>query len=179
MINFSEHWEQALRTTKVHRQRVRSLETFSATKVPYILLSESVMGSEDTVARTGEINVEKPAIILPSASPHFEGFDSGDKASFNLDMIANLLLVRGVVFPSLKYAHKTGALEVFEGDLSKAREHYMRILERKEDVATSLLEGPSESWQYSLLILIAREVAKSAEGDVRKIFEKFRKQKWF
>lgn len=178
-MNFAESWEHALKKTRIHKERVRPLETFAATKLSYLLLSESVLGSQDTVARSGEINVEKPAILLPSASPQFEGFDLDDKSFFDPAMITNLLLVRGVVFPSLRYAHKSGKLEIFEGDLPKARAHYMQDLERKEDVATSLLEGPSELWQFSLLILVAQQVAKSAEGDVRNIFEKYRKQKWF
>ena len=178
-MNFSENWNRALKTTEIIRPRVQSLETFAITSLPYMMLSESSVNLGDTVTRSGEIRIEKPALILPHHSPQFEGFEFGNQADFNTDIWTSLLLVRGVVFPSIKCANKREKIDVFEGSLSKAKSHFLNQLQRKEDVVTTLLLGQADLWQFSLLIFLAGQVARSAEGDVQKIFERYRKTKWF
>ena len=74
-MNIQDGWEKALKYTKIIRPRPKDLLTFEATEVPYIFLSESLVNLGDTVVRKGQIMVEKPAIILPSNMPQFEGFD--------------------------------------------------------------------------------------------------------
>ncbi|MEK6732717.1 MAG: hypothetical protein AABY55_03740, partial [Candidatus Omnitrophota bacterium] len=74
-MNIQDGWEKALKHTKIIRPRPKALLTFETTEVPYVLLSESSVNLGDTVVRKGQILVEKPAIILPSNLPHFEGFD--------------------------------------------------------------------------------------------------------
>ena len=179
-MNLSDYWEKALANTVVVRPRVKPLETFDSTKMPYLLLSESSINMGDTVTRRGELHVEKPSLILPSHSPQFEGFDFDQVTGLHQDLITNFLLVRGVSFPSFKYDNKTGSLDVFEGHLSKAVQHFSDRLARDEDVTTTLLLGPEDCWQFSLLVLIASQVARCAEGDFRKIFNRvWPKKKWF
>src|SRR3989344_5164746 len=130
-MNITELWEKALRRTTIVRPRVQGLETFHATVLPYIFLSESVVNSGDTVVRTGEVRLEKPSLVLPSHSPFFEGFEFDEAADAGL--VTNFLLVRGVSFPSLKYENKTGKLEVKDGPLSKQLRLHGDELGRKED----------------------------------------------
>ena len=112
-MNIQDGWEKALKNTKIIRQRPKDLLTFEATEVPYIFLSESFVNLGDTVVRKGQIMVEKPAIILPSNSPQFEGFDFEKEFHSEQDMVLNFLLVRGVTFPSLKYNNKTYSLDIY------------------------------------------------------------------
>ena len=74
-MNIQELWEKALKQTRVIRPRVQALETFKATRLPYVALSASLINPGDTVVRKGDILVEKPAIILPFNLPQFEGFE--------------------------------------------------------------------------------------------------------
>ena len=170
-MNIQDGWGKALKYTKIIRPRPKALLTFEATEVPYIFLSESLVNLGDTVVRKGRVIVEKPAIILPSNLPQFEGFDFEKEFHSNQDTILNFLLVRGVTFPSLKYNNTTYSLDVYEGHLEKAIEHYSDRLERGEDVASGLVTGPEDSWQFSILIFIATQIMRSADGDIKKLLD--------
>ena len=173
-MNIQDGWEKALKNTKIIRPRSKDLLTFEATEVPYILLSESSVNLGDTVVRKGRMMVEKPAIILPNNSPQFEGFDFEKEFHSGQDIILNFLLVRGVTFPSLKYNNKTYSLDIYEGHLEKAIEYYSDKLQRGEDVANGLIAGSEDSWQFSILIFIATQIMRSADGDVKRLLERFK-----
>ena len=173
-MNIQDAWEKALKTTEIIRPRVQPLQTFEATLSPYIFLSESTVNPGDTVVRKGEIRVEKPSIMLPFNMPQFEGFDFEEELQMNEDILKSFFLVRGVSFPSMKYNNKTDSLDVFEGRLPKALEHYGNKLQREEDVNTGLMTGSEDTWQFSVLVFICGQVAKSADGDFKKLFDDFK-----
>ena len=172
-MDIQDSWEKALKYTKIIRPRPKDLQTFEATEVPYIFLSESSVNLGDTVVRKGQVTVEKPAIILPSNLPYFEGFDFENEFHSGQDMILNFLLVRGVTFPSLKYNNKTHSLDIYEGHLEKAIGHYSDKLQHGEDVSNGLVTGPEDSWQFSILIFIASQIMRSADGDIKRLLERF------
>lgn len=178
-MNLSESWEKALKETAVVRLRARPLETFSATQLPYVLLCESSVNPGDTAVRQGTVTLEKPAIMLPFGSPQFDGFDAADRPKWDWDWVTGFLLVRGVRFPSLKYRNETQSLSVFDGPLAAAVAHHARRLQMEEDLATTLVAGSEDAWPFSLLIFTGHLVARSAEGDARKIFDEYRrKDRW-
>ena len=172
-MNIQDAWEKALKTTEIIRPRVQPLQTFETTHLPYIFLSESLVNPGDTVVRKGEIRVERPSILLPSNMPQFEGFEFEEKLQMNEDILKSFFLVRGVSFPSLKYNNRTDALAVFEGRLPAAREHYGNRLQREENVNAGLITGGEELWQFSILVFICDQVAKSANGDFKKLFDDY------
>lgn len=173
-MNIQDNWEKALKKTKIIRARTQELQTFSDTQLPYIFLAEAFVNKGDTIVRKGEILVEKPAIVLPHNLPQFYGFDFEKEFSAAHDMVMNFLLVRGINFPSLKYNNKTSSLDIYEGHIDKAVGHYSDMLERKEDVHSGLIVGTEDCWQFSVLIFICTQVAKSANSDIRKLLEDFR-----
>ncbi|OGW83699.1 MAG: hypothetical protein A3C47_03210 [Omnitrophica bacterium RIFCSPHIGHO2_02_FULL_51_18] len=172
-MNIQESWEKALSTTEIVRPRVKPLETFATTKLPYIFLAESRKNSTETMVRRGEIWVEKPSLVLPFNLPHFEGFDFEEEMDLNEDLLTSFLLVRGVTFPSMKYNNKMVTTETFEGRLSRAIEHYRNMLQAEENVHAGLVMGLEDVWQFSVLIFIGSQVAKSASSDFRKLFDDF------
>ncbi|HDZ77196.1 MAG TPA: hypothetical protein ENH41_03840 [Candidatus Omnitrophica bacterium] len=171
-MNMNDSWEKALQNTKLIRPRVQELFTFTSTPLPYLFLSESSVNRGDTVVRQGEVVVERPALILPSNLPQFEGFDSQDQSGFNESSLTNFLFIRGVKFPSLKYNNKTQKLDVFEGALDTAVSFHLNRLEREENVSTGLVSGPEDCWQLSVLIFVCSQIARSAEGDMKRIVER-------
>ena len=175
-MNLQDSWEKALKHTEIVRPRVQPLHTFEATRLPYVFLAESSVNSGDTVVRKGEVLVEKPSIVLPYNMPQFEGFEFEEKMQMNQDFIMNFFLVRGVSFPSLKYNNKTDSLDVYEGRLSKALEHYTATLQKTEDVHTGLIMGTEDTWQFSVMIFICGQVARQAEGDIKNLFEDYRRR---
>ena len=172
-MDIQENWEKALKFTEIIRPRVEPLAVFAATELPYIFLAESLVNMGDTVVRQGKVLVEKPSIILPSNLPQFEGFDSEEEAVWNSLMMANFLFIRGVRFPSMKYNNKTDSLDIYEGKLKAAIEHYRQNLQKKENVSTGLIIGLEDCWQFSVLIFIASQVMRQAEGDIKKLWDKF------
>lgn len=171
-MNIQESWEKALKTTEIVRPRVKALETFAATKLPYIFLGESRLDSAETVVRRGEIVVEKPSLVLPFNMPHFEGFEFEEEMDINEDLLTNFLLVRGVTFPSMKFNNRTlGDLEIYKGRLSDAIEHHKNKLHAEENVHAGLVMGLEDVWQFSVLIFIASQITKSAGNDLKKLFD--------
>ncbi len=174
-MNIQDSWEKALRKTEILRSRIKPLKTDEATPLPYIFLAESSVNKGDCVVRKGEVLVEKPSIILPSASPQFEGFDFDKEDSFNQNLFTSFLMVRGIKFPSFKYNNKTNSLDIYEGRLQKAIDHYSHELQTKEDIRTGLVAGPEDCWQFSIIIFICNQILRQADGDIKRLLDEYRK----
>lgn len=176
-MDIQDLWEKALKRTEIIRPRVLPLSMMGPTHLPYIFLAESSINQGDTVVRKGEVVVDKPALILPHDMPQFEGFESEKISSFDLDMLTNFLFVRGVRFPSLKYNNVVNALDLREGKLDHSVKFYRGELEKQENVSAGLVLGPEDLWQFSILIFTANQMIRQAEGDLRQLWEKYRKNK--
>jgi hypothetical protein len=170
-MNIQDGWERALERTKIIRPRVKPLNTFESTVIPYVFLSKSKMNPGDTVVRKGEVVVRKPSIVLPQNMPQFEGFKFEEELAMDEDLLKSFFLVRGISFPSMKYDNKTFSLDVFEGGLPKAISHFGNLFERMEDTHTGLFTGPEETWPLSVLIFVCGQASKAAESDVKKLFD--------
>lgn len=177
-MDIQQLWEKALRNTEIIRSRVQPLLTFETTKLPYIFLSESAVNIGDSAVRKGKVFVEKPSIVLPENIPQFEGFEFDEELDLNEDTVINFLLVRGIRFPSYRYNNQTYSLNIYEGRLSSAIDHFSNQLEKKEDVHSGLIVGPEDCWQFSVLIFIGTMVVKSADKDIKKLLEDFEKRRW-
>ncbi len=175
-MSIQDSLEKALKTTEIVRPRVQPLHTFAETRLPYIFLSESSVNRGDTAVRKGEVLVEKPSLILPFNMPHFEGFEFEGESGVDADMLMNFFLVRGVSFPSMKYNNKTDSLEVYEGRLSKAIDHYTALMQREENVHAGLVVGADDCWPFSLLIFAGTQIMKSADGDIRRLMDDFKRK---
>lgn len=175
-MDIHEAWTKALKQTEIVRSRVSALQTFQATQVPYILLSESSVNLGDTVVRRGEVRVDRPSLILPPNLPQFEGFEFDQKEPFDESSMINFLLIRGVQMPSMKYDNMTHRIDVFEGRLQEAVKHYLSDLQQKENVTSGLLIGPEDVWQFSLLIFICSQVARNTDTDIRKLIDDYKKR---
>ena len=175
-MDIHELWEQARKRTEILRMRLSDLSTFEATAVPYLFLAESSVNPGDTVVRRGHVLIERPAIVLPGFSPQFEGFAFDTDLHVSDDAVTTLLLVRGIQFPSLKYRHQLSSLDLVEDSLKQSVKHFIDQLAAAEDVKTGLVIGPEEAWQFSLLLLVGALVVRSAEGDLRRILEQWRKR---
>ena len=174
-MDIQSYWEKALKNTEIVRPRVQALSTFDVTQVPYIFLAESGINPRDTVVRRGEAFVKQPSIILPPNIPQFKGFEF-DRNAASDESVVNFLLVRGVSIPSMKYDNKTYALDVFEGKLKAATQHFLEQLQVKEDVHTGLMVGPEDCWQFSILIFIYTQVIKNASQDIQRLWDEYKRK---
>ena len=175
-MDIQELWDKALKRTEIIRMRVQDLATFEATAVPYIFLAESALNQGDTVVRRGQVLIERPSIVLPSFSPRFEGFEFDKDLHVTDDTMATFLFVRGIQFPSLKYRHQLSSMDLAEQSLQKTIEQFKQQLAVAEDIKTGLVIGPEDVWQFSVLLLVGALVVRSAEGDLRRILEEWRRR---
>ena len=173
-MDIDEQWQKALKQTELLRLRALDLATFEATPLPYIFLGESSVNAGDTVVRRGQVLVERPALIWPSAQ--LEGFAFESDWQVRDEAILNFLLVRGIRFPSMRYRHELSSLDLREGSLQQTVDHFTEQLKQAEDLATGLVVGPEEAWQFSVLILVASLVSRSAEGDLRRLLDDWHKR---
>lgn len=172
-MGLEEDWDRAVRETEILKSYLSTLLSFKTTELPYTFLAESKVNIGDTIVRKGKVLAHRPLLILPPNYPQFEGFEFEKDYQVNADTIRSFLLMRGVSFPSLKYSNETCSLEIFEGPLTKAAQHFSLELERKEDVRSGLIVGPEDCWQFSILIYVATLMIKSAPNDIRRILEDF------
>lgn len=175
-MNSYDAWNKALKQTEIIRPRVQALRTFEDTPLPYILLSESSINAGDTVVRTGEVMVQKPALILPPNVPQFFGFDFEKMGEAGEDSFVNFLMVRGIQLPSFKYNNRTVAMDIFEGKLSQAIKHYREQLQSMENVHAGLVAGPEDCWPFSLLMYVCSQIVRNAEVDIRRLLEDYHKK---
>ncbi len=170
-MSIQEFWDKAVRKTEIIRPRVTPLQTHEVTHLPYICLSESVVNSGDTAVRRGEVLVERPSIVTPYNLPQFEGFDFEKEMHVNEDFFKSFLLVRGVKFPAMKYNNQSHSLDVYEGSLSRAIEHYKTQLQQSENVHSGLIAGPEDCWQFSVILFVCSQVVRSSDGDIRRLMD--------
>jgi len=175
-VDIEALWDQARSRTEILRMRLQDLATFEATAVPYIFLGESAVNPGDTVVRQGKVLIDRPAIMLPKWSPQFEGFEFDAGLQVSDAHMVTFLLMRGVQFPSLKYQHQLSSLDVVERSLREAIRDYEQQLQQAEDIKTGLVVGSEETWQLSLLLLVGALVIRSAEGDVRRLIEDWKRR---
>ena len=175
-MDIHELWDKARKHTEILRMRMQDLSSADITNVPYVFLAESSLNQGDTVVRRGHVLVERPSIVLPGFSPQFEGFAFDQELHLSQETVATFLLIRGVQFPSLKYRHETSSLDLFEGTLQKAVTHFQDQLKQAEDIKTGLVIGLEDAWQFSILLLVGMLVIRSAEGDLRRFLEEWRKR---
>lgn len=176
-MDIQKYWEKALKETEIIRSRVKALLSSQATRVPYILLSESQINLGDTVVRTGEVVVEKPSLIVPPNNPMFSGFDFDNQdEALSENSLVNFLIVRGVRLPSLRYDNQTSSLDIYEGRLTEAIAHYQDILQRQENTSTGLLKVPEDCWPLALLIFICTQVARNADQDIRRLMDDYHRR---
>ncbi|PIQ89102.1 MAG: hypothetical protein COV72_04725 [Candidatus Omnitrophica bacterium CG11_big_fil_rev_8_21_14_0_20_42_13] len=178
-MDIQDKWEKALAGTKIIRPRVQELLTFATTRLPYVFLSPSSVNEGDTLVRQAEVLVERPALLLPENLPQFDGFEFDSDSGPGEETLINFLFVRGVSMPSLKYNNKTHRLDIYEGCVEKAVDFYLDKLRREEDVHTGLICGLDDYWQFSVLIFIASQIARSAEGDIKRILDKIKNKRRF
>jgi hypothetical protein len=169
-------WDKARKQTEIIRMQLRDLATFESTVVPYVFLAESSLNVGDSIRRRGQVVIERPSIVLPQFSPQFEGFDFDPRQGLTPEMVSTFLLVRGVQFPSLRYRHQVSSLDVVEASLAGAIRQQADQLQRAEDTRTGLVVGPEDAWMFSVLLLVGALVIRSAEGDVRRLLEEWRRR---
>lgn len=172
-IDIDKKWQEALKKTKIVRSRIKKLETFKKTIVPYILVNKSLVNKGTTVVREGKVVVSPVYIHLPYSKFELNNFNFKETTNYSDEIIKSFLLIRGVNLPSMRYDNTDLKLEVVDKPLEQVVKEYQEIFQRKEDTETGLVISIPDIWQFSLIIYLASIIVKSAENDIKNFLEMF------
>lgn len=165
-------WNEAVKTTRIRRKRLASLETFEETRLPYVLVSEHPRLPAQSTVRQGHVEVARPKLVLPDHHPQFEGFDF-EQMQADENSIQTLMYVRGVRLPSFKLKNIQGQ-QLYDGTVDDAIGQYGRDLARAEDIQTGLITGKEGVWPFALLFYVSLLIVKNLPKDIERLLEEFR-----
>lgn len=171
-LNSYQKFIDAVRTTKILRARKNYLFTFGNTRLPYVIIANSLINAGNSVIRTGEVVVEKPQIIISNDSSAFEGFEI-DRSSVDLDQVKFALMSRGISFPQMNYKNSTQFLEVVNDKIEVIIERQMNQFEDNNDSRVGLIQCREDSWNLSLLHYVLTQVIRSSTSNMQEYLERY------
>lgn len=177
-MDLQEAWEKATKETEIIRGRRHPLSPYRTEELSYIFLSESEVNLGDTLIRKGKVVIHRPSIILPPYCPRFEGFEFEKECGVNNEILKTFLVVRGVSLPSFEFTNEIAGMDLCEGSLDNAVNYFLDEFQRTEDINTSLIAGPGDCYQFSILVFVAAMVGLSASSDLEKLMKDLRKRSW-
>jgi hypothetical protein len=175
-MDLSEKWQRAMEETKVLHAYPHLLSAENSTTLPYIFLAASEVNEGDTVVRKGKVVVDRPLILLPKNIPQFSGFELEEGMDTDEDSLRFFFMLRGIQFPSLKYHNEVCTLDVFEGNVQKASDHFQHELDKEEEGQTGLMVGPACCWQFSVLMYVSTLINRSASSDLQRLMDELRRR---
>jgi len=175
-MSIENFWDESLKNTEIVRLPIKRLLTFENTRFDYIFLAPSLVNKGDTVVRKGQLEIDRPALILPQPGPSFEGFDSDDPAGIHGEQLSSFFYVRGIKMPSLSYKNESYTIDLFEGSLAKAEKVFVEQVRLQESISTGIVIGKDTSWQFSLLLMGCHMIDAHVDNDLQKILKRIRKK---
>lgn len=161
-----ERIREAVSRTEILRPPKRSLATFGTTNVYYYLVtepaySELVKGGNETVIREGRVIAERPRIVTPYYLSQIEGFSSDARRYFDI-----LIKTHGANAPGLFYSYKNEPeeLTIVSDNLLAVVDKLNLDIDKSGNPLTSIIKGPDELWDVSLLKFIY-ELTRSSLPD--------------
>lgn len=171
-INSYQKFIEAVRSTKILRARKNYLFTFGNTRLPYVIVANSLINNGNSIIRTGEVVVEKPQIIISNDSSAFEGFEA-DHGAIEMDQVKFALMSRGISFPQMNYKNSTQFLEVVNEKLEVIIERQMNQYEDANDSRMGLIQCKEDSWNLSLLHYVLTQVIRSSTSNMQEYLERY------
>ena len=160
----------AANMTQILVEPHQTLETFGATQVKYLIVSELLDDPGKTRVREGTVHSERPIILTPQhmADQLLEGF--GEKAQEFADKLKSM----GKMGAILQYGLQFRKEDVSEHLLS---EPIQEVSQRLSDLhtgstdgkLTTVIAGSDEMWEVSLLKFMIDYIQKSLPGNIQEL----------
>jgi len=153
--------QYAMENTKVLREPDRRIDTFSATRFKFTIVSELMDSVGKVRVRRGEVEAQKPQIIKPEAynDVELEGFD--EKAEELLEWMKKKG-VEPVFFQYGFHFRRTAVQEqIFSEHIDLVKERLLEEAYRDDDPMLALVEGVDDAWEVGLLKLTIDMIEKS------------------
>ncbi len=161
----------AARRVKILLSPTHQLETFGSTLVNYHLISELPDHPGKIRVREGRLEAHQPLVI----APHFvdvttEGFSDEAKAylQYLKENEENLRILQyGYHLKSDNFSE-----QIVTDSLEAVSERVKEAVRSSNDKFAAVLQGEDEPWDVALVELWRREVARSAEKNIKELNEK-------
>lgn len=144
--------EYALRHTELVRPPQQRLSTFGATNVHYYLLTEPMESVNETRIHEGRVIAEKPRIVTPGYFMNaLEGFGENARAQ------AIELFNRYGFDPDIleyKYRNEAGNSWTLSEEIGQVALKIGSKIDDEKDLMATILKGPDDAWQISLMKFI-------------------------
>ena len=162
-------FKQVIEQTAILRTPQRRLATFGETRITYFLLSE-IKGFKDRCRlRRGIVIAERPKILTPEfLQNRFQGFGREAK-EFGRWLADNY----GESFKGLEYKFRNEprSTTTEHSPIKALSEHVEKRLVGNETSMSTILQGPDQAWQISLMKFIVDECMASYKINLRELDE--------
>jgi len=162
--------QEAIQKTEILRTPSLALATFGQTQIEYYLVSELVTLPDRSRLRTGDLVAEKPQIIAPEHMlKQFDGFGPEGK-KFGEWLLKNYgQELKGLHY---KFSHHPQSNRVEHLTSLELTQRILRNLEEDDRKRVTVLKGPEEGWQLSLLKSIIEISSRSFRGNLQELNER-------
>ena len=153
--------QYAMENTKVLREPDRRIDTFSATRFKFTIVSELMDSVGKVRVRRGEVEAQKPQIIKPAAynNVELEGFD--ERAEELLDWMKQKG-VEPVFFQYGFHFRRTAVQEqIFTERVDLVKERLLEEAHREDDPMLVVVEGVDDAWEVGILKFTIDMIEKS------------------
>lgn len=150
-----------MENTQVLREPDRRIDTFSATRFRFTIVSELMDSVGKVRVRRGEVAAQKPQIIKPAAynTIELEGFE--EKAQELLEWMKE----KGVepVFFQYGFHFRRSNVqeEIFSDSLEMVKERVLEQANNEDDPMMAVVEGVDDAWEVGLLKFTIDMIEKS------------------
>lgn len=153
--------QYAMENTKVLREPDHRIDTFSATRFRFRIVSELMDSVDEVRVREGEVEAQNPQIIKPAAynSVELEGFD--EKAQELLDWMKQ----KGVepVFFQYGFHFRRSQVQekIYSDSIEMVKERVLEQTHREDDPMMVVVEGVDDAWEIGPLKFTIDMIEKS------------------
>ena len=157
----------ALETTRILYEPDRRIDTFSATRFEFRLLSELMDSAGQVRIRTGEVEASKPLLLRPDEYRDVELDGFGQEMRERFDEMLERLREQGFDLAFLKYGFQFRRGEVRE---EIVHDSFDAVVERSVEEARrvgnpmeAVIAGVDDAWEISILKFAFHMITKSRD----------------
>ena len=157
----------ALETTRILYEPDRRIDTFSATRFEFRLLSELMDSAGQVRIRTGEVEASKPLLLRPDEYRDVELDGFGEEMRARFDELVEHLHEQGFDLAFLKYGFQFRRGEVREeivyDSFDAVIERAVEEARRAGNPMEAVIAGVDDAWEISILKFAFHMITKSQD----------------
>ena len=168
MSTYEDIWFAA-RSTKIVYMPHKLLETFGASRVEYLVVSEDLDRPGALTIRTGEVTAERPRIITPAYFARRLTDNFGEDARRYLEEVVSRDVNARFLEYGLRFGKNEHKEEHVSGNPMEVAEQAAAEAQDNWEALRGVLVGPDDAWEVSLMHFLTEMVRKSLPAHARNL----------